>query len=334
MTTEISPPLDYAPAAAPARAPVVRWLKKLAPLLGLACVVGLFSALRPERFATPSNFQVILTQTAVVGTAALGMTLVIISGGIDLSVGSALALCTVIVAHLLKRGLPPAAAAFASVGAGAAVGLVIGLLVTYGRLLPFIVTLGLLGALRATAQLLAPNARVEAPDTWLNDLMFIFAENNVLVPAGVWVMLALALLVAGVLRYTRFGRHAFAVGSNEQTARLCGVAVDRTKILVYVYAGALNGVAGVLMFSSLTMGEATGAQGYELNVIAAVVIGGASLSGGEGSVLGSLVGALMMTTLANGCTKMDWPNPYQMAVTGVIIILAAALDRLRHRWTS
>jgi ribose/xylose/arabinose/galactoside ABC-type transport system permease subunit len=309
------------------------WLKKLAPLLGLVCVWTLFAALRPRTFATVDNFALILTQTAVVGTAALGMTMIIIAGGIDLSVGSALALCTVVIAQLLSKwGLPPAAAGLASVLLGAAVGMVIGLLVTVGRLIPFIVTLGLLAILRGTAKGLAPKARVDAPDTWLNELLNPFGEHNVFVPPGVWVMLALALLVSGVLRYTRFGRHVFAVGSSEQTARLCGVAVDRTKLLVYVYAGALNGVAGVLLFSTMTMGMATSASGYELSIIAAVVIGGASLAGGEGTVLGSLVGALLMTVVANGCTKVDWLPPWvQEIVTGVIIVLAVALDRLRHR---
>jgi ribose/xylose/arabinose/galactoside ABC-type transport system permease subunit len=186
---------------------------------------------------------------------------------------------------------------------------------------------------RGGAKLLAPYARVDAPTTWLTDLLNPFALHNPLLPVGVWMMLALALVVSGALHYTKFGRHLFAVGSNEQTARLCGVAVERTKLMAYVYAGALNGVAGVLLFSVLTMGDATSAAGYELNIIAAVVIGGTSLTGGEGTILGSLIGALFMSVIANGCTKVGLPNPWQEITTGGIIVLANAVDRLRHQKT-
>jgi len=137
-----------------------------------------------------------------------------------------------------------------------------------------------------------------------------------------------------MLRYTRFGRHIFAIGSNESTARLCGVPVKRTKVLIYVVGLAFAGIAGVLQFSYLSVGDPTTAAGLELAVIAAVVIGGASLSGGEGSILGSLVGALIMTVVANGCTKMDLANWVQEIVTGGIIIVAVVLDRLRHRGES
>jgi len=144
-------------------------------------------------------------------------------------------------------------------------------------------------------------------------------------------MILLAMVVSAMLRYTRFGRYIFAIGSNEQTARLCGVPVERTTLLIYVVAGALFAVAGILQFSYLGMGDPTTAVGMELDIIAAVVIGGASLSGGQGTVLGSLVGALIMTVVANGCSKMGWPNNRQLIVTGVIIVLAVALDRLRHK---
>jgi ribose transport system permease protein len=140
--------------------------------------------------------------------------------------------------------------------------------------------------------------------------------------------------VAFVLRYTQFGRHVYAIGSNEQTARLCGVNVERTKLLVYMIGVGLAGLAGLLEFSYLAMGDSTAAPGMELNIIAAVVIGGASITGGEGSVLGSIIGALIMTMVANGCTQMDWPSYVQEIVTGGIIIVAVLLDRLRHRRAS
>jgi ribose/xylose/arabinose/galactoside ABC-type transport system permease subunit len=155
-----------------------------------------------------------------------------------------------------------------------------------------------------------------------------------LVPIGVWLMVVFAVGVSVLLRYTRFGRHVFAVGSNELTARLCGVAVERTKVLVYTLGAMFAGLAGLLQFSRLTVGDPTVAVGLELDVIAAVVIGGGSLSGGEGSVLGSIVGALIMTTIRSGCSQMGLPNWVQEIVTGTIIVLAVAVDRLRHRRAS
>ena len=144
-------------------------------------------------------------------------------------------------------------------------------------------------------------------------------------------MLALAVLVALGLRYTRFGRHVFAVGSNEQTARLCGIPVNRTKVLVYALGGLFAGLAGILEFSHLHAGDPTTADGMELDIIAAAVIGGASLTGGQGSIFGTLVGALLMVVVANGCTKMEIPNWVQRIITGGIIVLAATLDRYQHR---
>jgi ribose transport system permease protein len=309
------------------------WLKKLGPLIGLAFVFILFSALRWDRFPRADNLEIMLLQTAVVGTAALGMTMVIVSGGIDLSVGSVIALSTVTIALLLNHGAPPVLAALGGVAAGSLCGLFIGTLITRLKLTPFIVTLGMWGALRGAAKGLAGEQMVVAPGTWLNDLLRALGEGEgwMLFAPGVWMMLVLAGLVGGLLRYTRVGRHIFAIGSNEQTAHLCGVNVARTKVLVYVLGSAFAGLAGVLQFSYLTVGDPTTAAGAELDIIAAVIIGGASLAGGEGTVAGSLIGALIMTVVANGCTKMEFPNWVQEIVTGGIIIVAVALDRLRHR---
>lgn len=309
------------------------WFDKIGPLLGLICVIILFSALRPHSFATTNNAQLILLQTAVVGTAALGMTLIIVSGGIDLSVGSNIALSTVTVALLLARGVSPLVAICGGILTGACCGLAIGLLITRLHLSPFIVTLGMWGALRGLAKGLANDQTVQAPTTWLNDLLNILpAEQKwMLFPAGVWLLLLLSILIAAMLRYTRFGRHIFAIGSNEHTARLCGVPVERTTLFIYMLAAGLAGLAGVLQFSFLTLGDPTTATGMELDIIAAVVIGGASLSGGQGSIFGTLVGALIMTCVANGCTKLALANWVQEIVTGGIIIAAVALDRVRHR---
>ena len=308
------------------------WVKKLGPLLGLLLVVALFSALRPRQFPTAANVEIMLLQTAVVGTAALGMTLVIVSGGIDLSVGSQIALATVGLATLLAHGWSPLAAAGAVVMLGGLCGVVIGGLVTGLRLSPFIVTLGMWGGLRGAAKGLANETIVVAPVTWLNDLLTALPPDQAwaLVPAGVWLTIALAAVVAVLLRSTILGRHIVAIGSNEQTARLCGIEVTQTKLAVYTLASCLAAVAGVLQYAYLTVGDPTTASGMELDIIAAVVIGGGSLAGGQGSVFGTLVGAVIMTVVANGCTKLDLPNWVQEIVTGLIIVSAVALDRFRQ----
>jgi ribose/xylose/arabinose/galactoside ABC-type transport system permease subunit len=150
------------------------------------------------------------------------------------------------------------------------------------------------------------------------------------VPSGIWLVAALAIVVAVTLQYTRFGRHVFSIGSNERTARLCGVAVERTKVAVYAVAAALAGVAGILLFSRLSVGDPTGADGLELDVIAAVIIGGGSLAGGRGTVPGTILGAATMAVIAVGCSQRGLPNWVQQIVTGGIIVLAVALDRWRQ----
>ncbi len=309
------------------------WLKRLGPVLGLLFVVALFAILAPEKFATGGNLQLILLQTAVVGTAALGMTMVIISGGIDLSVGSVIALTTVVVALLLKSGFSPILAALGGVVVGMVCGSIIGMFVTKVKLNPFIVTLGMWGALRGSAKGLANEQMIVPPDSWLTKLLNTLTDEQgwMLLPPGVWMMLLLAVLIAVVLKHTRAGRYMFAVGSNEVAARICGVPVERTKMSVYMLGSGFAALAGILQFSYLTVGDPTTAAGMELDIIAAVVIGGGSLAGGEGSILGTLVGALIMTSVGNGCTKMEFPNWVQEIVAGGIIVIAVALDRFRHR---
>ena len=312
----------------PAR--IVRsFLGNFGPLLGLMAVCGLFAALRFQTFVTWDNFAIVLQQTSVIGIAALGMTLVIIAGGIDLSVGSVIALGTVVVAQLLTHGWSPLAAALGGVVVAGACGAFSGLLITRLRLLPFVVTLGMMGTLRGAAKGLANEQPIYPDETWLNRLMTLGARGTL--PAGVWLMIGLAILVAVTLHSTRFGRHVFAVGSNELTARLCGVRVERVKLLVYILGGVFAGVGAVLQFGYLTGGDPTTAVGLELNIIAAVVIGGASLSGGQGGVVGTLVGALIMSIVANGCTKLGLANWVQEIVTGAIIVIAVLMDYLRRR---
>ena len=306
-------------------------LSRGGPFLGLALVLWLFGVLVGPQFFRPANLDLIARQTAIVGTAALGMTLVIAAAGIDLSVGSIVSMSTVVIALLLRQQASPALSALAGVASGAACGFLTGLLVTQLKVVPFIVTLGMMLLVRGAAKGLADERRIEAPTTWLNELLRARgAGEGLLLPSGIWTLLGLALLVAGVLRYTRFGRHLLAVGSNERTARLCGVAVERCKVAVYTIAAALAGLAGVLQFAKLSVGDPTVAVGLELDVIAAVIIGGGSLQGGKGTVAGTLVGAVLMTVIQIGCSQRGLPNWVQQIVTGGVIVAAVALDRWRQ----
>lgn len=361
--------------------------RALAPLLGLAAVWMLFAVLAPGAFLTWSNHRLMLLQTAVVGTAAVGATLIIISRGIDLSVGSTIALCTMATALLHNAGAPAWVVAVGTIGAAAGIGAAIGGMVV-GRvghvaavglalavgwwlwprtlpagalplrvmvvgagaagvgaggvalsawlirrleLSPFIVTLGMWGALRGLAKGLGDNQPVY-PDTpgFLSGLMSGSAGGTGL-PWGVWIMLALAAGMAVLLRHSVPGRQVVAIGANEAAARSCGIRVGRVRVMVYTVGIACAGVAGLMQFSFLSMGDPTTAEGYELKVIAAAVIGGASLAGGEGTILGTLVGALLMTVVDNGCTKLGMANWVQEVVTGAIIVAAVVVDRLRRR---
>ncbi|HUF60469.1 MAG TPA: ABC transporter permease [Verrucomicrobiales bacterium] len=312
-----------------------RMLQALGPVLGLAVVLGLF-ALFPETRAsmfTPASMKLILTQTVIVAIAALGMTMVIVSGGIDLSAGSVVALCGVVAATLAAQGHSLAAAAAGAVGTGALLGLLNGSVIAGARMTPFIVTLGSMGIARGTAKWLADNRTVNYPrDHPINSLM---ARRNLDavwdLPPGVWVAAGLAIATGLVMSRSVFGRHVFAVGSSEAAARLCGVRVRWTKLCVYVAAGSCAGLAGLMQASRLNQGDPSVALGLELEVIAAVVIGGASLSGGVGSVAGAMVGALIMAVLRSGSGQMDWPNYVQEITIGAVIILAVWLDRLRNR---
>ncbi|MEM1449243.1 MAG: ABC transporter permease [Planctomycetota bacterium] len=308
-----------------------RLLDVLGPFLGLAFVVLLFAIVAPSGFVSAYNAKTIATQTVIVGLSAIGMTFVIRSGGIDLSVGSTIALSSVVTALCMRDGLGEFAAVVLGVASGAAVGFVNGGLVTRLALPPFIVTLGTLGAARGVAKWLGDEQKVDAPSGWLEGAMSKSPDPAWLVVApGVWLMVLAAIAAAVLLRCTVFGAWTTAIGSNESTARLCGVPVERTKVLIYVLAGAAAGLSGVLQFGRLTVGDPTTALGKELDVIAAVVIGGASLSGGTGTILGALIGAFLMATLANGCNLSGVPNYVQEILIGAIIVGAVALDGIRH----
>ena len=309
-----------------------RFLDERGVLVGLVAVALMFGALVGPQFFSAANLELMARQTVIVCVAALGMTMVIVAGGIDLSVGSVVALSTVVVALLLRAGSGPAVAALGTVIAAAVCGALNGLLITRLQVVPFIVTLGTMLLVRGAAKGLADERRIEAPISWLNDLLRTAQDGGgLLLPAGIWLTVALALVVAFTLRYTRFGRHLFAIGSNERTARLCGVRINLNKVAVYTIASAMAGVAGLLEFAKLSVGDPTVAIGLELDVIAAVIIGGGSLLGGKGSVVGTIAGAAIMAIIQIGCSQQGLPNWVQEIITGTIIVGAVALDRWRSR---
>jgi ribose/xylose/arabinose/galactoside ABC-type transport system permease subunit len=320
-----------------------RLLNLFGPFFGLAFVYCFFlfymdAETRPD-FCSLYNTKTIVTQAVIFGIGAIGMTPVIISAGIDLSVGSLVALATVVTATVLKNygggdmGVwMPLWAAVAGIAACTLCGFLSGVMISVLRIVPFIVTLGMMQIVRGAAKGISDQATVNCDPGWLGGLMVVEPRPGLWLSMapGVWIMFILTALMFVVLRYTAFGRYVFAIGSNEATARLCGVRVGRQRVWIYTVCGALTGVAGLMQFSNLTIGDPNAAGGMELDIIAAVIIGGGSFSGGEGSIIGSIVGALIMAILRNGCTLAEIPNWVQNIVIGAIIVIAVGLDRLKH----
>lgn len=313
---------------------VKSWLSLAGPFLGLALVLIIFTVLSgdPARYLSPFNLRIVLSQTVIVALGAIGMTIIIVSGGIDLAVGSTIALTGIVTALGLRDGWNPLLAVSAGILVGAFVGFVNSLAITKLKVVPFIATLGMLGVARGTAKWLGSEQTVNFPQTWVNELAVTFPRPSwLLLAPGVWLTILLAIVMAVVLRNTVFGRRVFALGSNETAARACGISIERLKISIYMLAGLFFGLAGVMQMSRLRQGDPTVAAGTELDIIASVVIGGGSLNGGEGTILGSMIGALIMAFLRNGCQLMGWPNFVQEIIIGAIIVIAVAIDQLRHK---
>ncbi len=394
----------------------------IGPLLSLVVVI-LFFAMADElwgsrTFVSVRNLRTILVQTSPVAVAALGMTVIIISGGIDLSAGTAMALSATVLAYALREGYSVPIAIGTGVAVGGLMGMLNGSLIALLRVVPFVVTLGTMTIYLGMAKLLADETTIrpalnQIPD-WLPQLvatrpvdgqfltlgLLILVVNGAvllivqclrtvviawrehenlgwavalfpgfiayyqltrwetcrrpallsvtaaamlqlgmllhgyypnLASSGVTIALELAIVLAVVLKFTVFGRHVFALGSNESTARLCGVNVPMTKIAVYALAGLFVGAAGMYQFARLSTGNPTSGLGLELKIIAAVVIGGGSLSGGQGTVVGTLTGAAIMGVIASGCGSLGLRNPVQDVIIGVVIVAAAAIDQFRQR---
>ncbi len=305
-------------------------IQRLLPFLTLIAIFAGLSIASPN-FLTASNLSSVVRQTAVINIMALGMTLVIIAGGIDLSVGSILAVGGLFGTMAISHGAPIPVGVAVGILAGMACGAANGAMVTGLKINPFIVTLGTMGIFRGLALIVSNGLPV-------HDLPQGFAylgEGNFLhVPFVLWILLLCGLGMHVLLEHTRLGRYSFAMGSNLDAAVYAGVPVAFHTVAVYAIAGMLTGLAGMVEASRLLTGQPTAGQGYELQAIAAVVIGGGSLRGGEGSVIGTLIGAFIMGLLSNGSDLLG-TNPYwQQVVIGAAIILAVTLDEIRKRRAS
>jgi len=354
--------------APPAVAPPRRQTTLMGLFLALVFVIFLGGAVEYVKQGTlnywsPPNQFMIPTQITTVAVGAIGMTMVIILGGIDLSAGSVIAMTAIATASVVRAYAPadartltfaefgapalwaPLLAVAAGVALGALAGAANGVLITGLRMAPFIITLGMMTFARGTAKWISHETTVHPPASWISDFtksnLTLFTmdlewgplqwKGEVALSSAVLVTLVLAAAAAVVLGRTRFGRHVFAIGSNEATARLCGVRVEATKCAVYAIAGATFGLAGVTDCGRLNAGDPSTAVGKELDIIAAVVIGGGSLTGGSGSVLGALLGALLMAHLRNLCIHLGLPTFVQEQIVGPVIIAAVAIYQWRQR---
>jgi ribose transport system permease protein len=320
------------------------------PIIAMVIVIGVFATLDAiwgtGNFLSPRNIRIFLQESAMIAVPALGMTAIIIAGGIDLSAGAAIALCGTALAVVLDVGGGAPIAIFAALATGAACGLINGGLIVSLRVIPFVVTLGTMtifvglariGVNSVTSGSHVSPSREEVPD-WLAKMCSTAAPHEFIpglfIPRftpPVWIALGLAAIMWVLLYRTVLGRHIYAVGSSEATARICGISPARVKLIVYMLAGVLIGVGGILNFADTKLGNPMGGAGLELEIIAAAVIGGASLSGGRGSIAGTLAGAVIMKSMRSGLVQLDVADYYQQLFIGGITIAAVTIDQLRRR---
>jgi fructose transport system permease protein len=303
----------------------------LGPFIALiaACI---FFSLQSDRFLSLQNFSLILQQVMVVGTIAIGQTLIILTAGIDLSCGMIMALGSIVMTKVAADyGLSAPIAILLGIGATALLGLTNGLLVTKAKLPPFIVTLGMLNIAFAITQLYSGSQTItDIPDgmLWLGN-SFRIGETNIVY--GVILMLGLYLLTWLFLRETAPGRHIYAVGNSPEATRLTGISTDKVLLGVYVLAGVFYGIASLLSVARIGAGDPNAGQTENLDAITAVVLGGTSLFGGRGIIIGTLVGALIVGVFRNGLTLMGVSSVYQILVTGILVILAVMTDQMSRK---
>lgn len=308
-------------------------------VLAFAALIVLFIvfSLASPNFLTFSNIVGILLSTAVNGVLALGVTFVIISGGIDLSIGTVMTFAAVMTGVFITTWqLPVPLGVLGGLAAGAACGFVNGLIIAKLKIPPFIATLGMLNVTKGLALVTSGLTPIYFNDTPVFNMIAMGSIPGALIPGfdipnAVLILFGVAIIASLIMTKTVLGRYTFALGSNEEATRLSGVNVDAWKIGVYTLAGIFSGLAGVLIASRLNSAQPSLGQGYELDAIAAAVIGGTSLSGGEGSIMGTIIGAFIISTLTNGLRILSVPQEWQTVITGSIVILAVYLDIVRRR---
>ncbi|MEX4000606.1 ABC transporter permease [Paraburkholderia sp. EG285A] len=300
-------------------------LQKLGPFMALL-IISVALSIVSRDFLTLDNLLNVMRQASINALIAFGMTLVILLGGIDLSAGSVLALSSVIIATLLSAGTPAVVATLAGLVAGGLMGFANGLVISKGKVAPFIATLGSMTVLRGLALVVSNGSPISS---FNSDFFSLLGGGYVarLVPIPVVLMLVMFGVFWVLLRKTVFGRHIYATGGNAESAKLSGVKVDRIQLWVYTIAGVMSALAGVVLTSRLNSAQPTAGTGYELDAIAAVVLGGTSLTGGRGWIFGTLVGALLIGVLNNGLNLLDVSSFYQQVIKGIVILLAVLIDR-------
>lgn len=304
-------------------------LMRFAPLLSLILLMIFFSFGSPY-FLNTENLMTIALQTSVIGIMAIGVTYVIITAGIDLSLGSVVAFSGVAIGLAAAAGLPLALCVFSGMVAGAICGYINGFLVAKATIPPFIATLGLMMSVRGINMVLTDGRAIyfsQYPD-------FKYLAQGKLfdfLPYPVLYLAILAAIAAYILKKTVIGRYIYAVGSNEDAAHLSGIKVNKVKFFVYIFCGLLTGIAGIILASRLNSGQPTVGVGYELEAIAAVVIGGTSLMGGIGTIGGTIIGAFIMSVLKNGLNLMGVSQFWQMVAMGIVVVAAVYLDTLRKK---
>ncbi|MGC8907891.1 MAG: ABC transporter permease [Desulfomonilaceae bacterium] len=308
-------------------------VRELLPFGSLLLLIAVLSLWQPESFLTADNFLNVLRRSSVYGIMAVGMTFVIISGGIDLSVGSLLALCGMCAAGVMVwLGGPAPSSEVRALGTaaglltGAAGGFVSGALIAKLNIQPFIATLGTMSLYRGIALVMHDGQPINIPT-----YRYLGEGACFGIPVSILLFLAVIVAAAVILKYTRFGRYTYAIGSNVEAAHHAGVRIDRNLMAIYTLGGLLTGLGAVIAMSRTVSAQPTAGVGAELDVIAAVVIGGASLSGGRGGVVGTIIGALLISFLRNGCTLLGISTNAQLIVIGVVIVLAVAIDQFTRR---
>ena len=310
--------------------------QRLLAFASLIALLVVFTALSPDAFMTRDNIIGILQSTTVIGVLAIASTFVIITAGIDLSVGVLMTFCAVMAGiFMVNLGLPMPLGILGAVLMGALSGTTSGLVITRLKVPPFIATLGMMMLLKGLSLIITGTRPIYFSDVAGFDQISLGSVIGKLIPGlpipnGVLILFLVAVVCSVILNKTALGRYTFALGSNEEAVRLSGVNVNRWKVIVYAFSGGVCGIAGLLIASRLNSAQPALGQGYELDAIAAVVIGGTSLSGGVGTILGTVIGAFIMSVLTNGLRIMSVAQEWQMVLTGLIIILAVYTDNLRR----